>query len=68
MQPKLQVSEDYRLAPEHKSPSGAEDDYAAVKWVADNGPPIMVDSAGYCCWRRQFGWESRSCSRIDGQR
>jgi acetyl esterase len=56
MQPKLQVSEDYRLAPEHKSPSGAEDDYAAVKWVADNGPPIMVDSAGYCC------------SRIDGQR
>lgn len=37
------VSVDYRLAPEHKFPTAAEDSYAAAKWVADNATSIQVD-------------------------
>lgn len=38
------VSVDYRLAPEYKFPSGVEDCYAALCWVADNVSEINGDA------------------------
>lgn len=37
------VSVDYRLAPEHKAPSAAEDAYAVVKWSADHAKDFGSD-------------------------
>jgi acetyl esterase len=39
------VSVAYRLAPEWKFPTAAEDSYAATVWVARNAPSINVDTS-----------------------
>jgi len=41
----LIVSVDYRLAPEHPFPSGLEDAYAAVCWIADHALELGGDAA-----------------------
>jgi acetyl esterase len=37
------LSVDYRLAPEHKAPDGADDAYAAFEWALDHAEELGVD-------------------------
>ncbi len=38
------ISVDYRLAPKHPFPTGLEDSYSALKWVASSSNELGVDS------------------------
>jgi acetyl esterase len=38
------ISVDYRLAPEYKFPTAFDDAWDAVRWIADNGPKLGVDT------------------------
>ncbi|MCB2076273.1 MAG: alpha/beta hydrolase, partial [Novosphingobium sp.] len=37
------MSVDYRLAPEHKFPTAAQDSYAALQWACDNADTLGID-------------------------
>ena len=37
------VNCDYRLAPEHKAPSGIDDGYACLLWVIKNADRLGID-------------------------
>ena len=39
------VSVDYRLAPEYKAPTAAEDCYAALQWTVNNADALGIDKA-----------------------
>jgi len=39
------ISVDYRLAPEYKFPTAVIDSYDAVRWVADNGDKLDLDTS-----------------------
>lgn len=43
--PAVIVSVDYRLAPEHRWPTAAEDVYSVVTWVADNAATLGADTS-----------------------
>ncbi|OMC33750.1 esterase [Mycobacterium sp. GA-1841] len=43
--PAVVVSVDYRLAPEHRWPTAAEDFYAAVRWAVDHAADFGADPA-----------------------
>jgi acetyl esterase len=43
--PAVVVSADYRLAPEHRMPTAAEDAYAATAWLAEHADQVGADGS-----------------------
>ena len=42
------INVEYRLNPEHKSPKGILDGYAAFKWVLANSESLEIDQSRIC--------------------
>ena len=58
------ISVDYRLAPEHKFPSAAEDAYAAVVWARDHGAELGGDGSRLGVTGDSAGGNLTACAAV----